>query len=215
MTEDEWAIEHEPERLVRSVQKDLSKRKERLFAVAVCYWIEGWWPNPEVREVVELAERFADGAVSQDELEQSVRLAARRAIAPTRDPSLAEARRNAASAITLAAGRVTPALWALQAAMAAARQRRLEQLVGTFTTLFRDIVCNPFRPVTLDPRWLSSTVLDLARTTYDERVFERMPILGDALMDAGCDNETLIQHCQGPGPHVRGCWVVDLLLGKT
>ena len=81
--------------------------------------------------------------------------------------------------------------------------------------LMRDIFGNPFRPVTLDPRWLSSTVLDLARTIYDERVFERMPILGDALMDSGCDSEEIIKHCQGTGPHVRGCWVVDLILGKA
>jgi hypothetical protein len=81
--------------------------------------------------------------------------------------------------------------------------------------LIHCIFGNPFRPVTLDPRWLSSTVLDLARTIYDEKVFERMPILGDALMDAGCDCEEIIKHCQGPGPHVRGCWVVDLVLGKA
>ncbi len=79
----------------------------------------------------------------------------------------------------------------------------------------RDIFGNPFRPVTLDPRWLSSTVLDLARTIYDERVWERMPILADALMDASCDNEEILNHCRGEGPHVRGCWVVDLLLGKS
>ena len=77
-----------------------------------------------------------------------------------------------------------------------------------------DIFGNPFRPITLDPRWLTSSVLDLSRTIYDERVFERMPIIADALMDAGCDSEEIINHCRGPGPHVRGCWVVDLLLGK-
>ena len=81
--------------------------------------------------------------------------------------------------------------------------------------IVRDIFGNPFRPVTLDPVWLSSTVRDLAYTIYDERVFERMPILGDALMDAGCDSDEIIQHCQGPGLHVRGCWVVDLVLGKS
>lgn len=80
--------------------------------------------------------------------------------------------------------------------------------------LIRDVFGNPFRPVTIDPRWCSSTVLDLARTIYDDRGWERMPILADALMDAGCDSEDLIKHCQGTGPHVRGCFVVDLLLGK-
>ncbi len=78
----------------------------------------------------------------------------------------------------------------------------------------RDIFGNPFRSVTLDPRWLTSTVLDLARTIYEERVFERLPILADALMDAGCDSEEIINHCRSEGPHVRGCWVVDLLLDK-
>jgi hypothetical protein len=73
-----------------------------------------------------------------------------------------------------------------------------------------DIFGNPFRPIALDPRWQSSTVLDLARTIYDQRTFENMPILG-----AGCDSDEIIQHCQGPGPHVRGCWVVDFILGKS
>lgn len=81
--------------------------------------------------------------------------------------------------------------------------------------IFRDILGNPFRPVALDPRWLTSTVLDLANLIYSERQFERMPLLGDALMDAGCDNDEVIKHCHGPGPHVLGCWVVDLLLRKS
>lgn len=79
----------------------------------------------------------------------------------------------------------------------------------------RDIFGNPFRPITIDPRWLTSIVLDLSRTIYAERAFEKMPILADALMDAGCDCDEIINHCRGAGPHVRGCWVVDLLLGKS
>ena len=78
----------------------------------------------------------------------------------------------------------------------------------------RDIFGNPFRPVTMNPSWLSSNVIALARTIYDEREFERLPILADALMDAGCDSEEIIKHCQGAGPHVLGCWVVDLVLAK-
>ena len=59
------------------------------------------------------------------------------------------------------------------------------------------------------------TVVDLARTIYDERLFERLPILADALMDAGCDSKEILSHCCRESPHVRGCWVVDLFLGKT
>jgi hypothetical protein len=77
-----------------------------------------------------------------------------------------------------------------------------------------DIFGNPFRPLTFDPRWRTSDVVGLARAIYDEKAFERMPILADALMDAGCEDEPIIGHCRGDGPHVRGCWVVDLILGK-
>lgn len=72
----------------------------------------------------------------------------------------------------------------------------------------------PVRPITLDPRWHSSTVVDLANAIYDQSAYDRMPILADALMDAGCDSDEIIQHCRGDGPHVHGCWVVGLLLDK-
>jgi hypothetical protein len=81
--------------------------------------------------------------------------------------------------------------------------------------VFRCIFGNPFRPVpTLDPAWLTSTVVSLAKGMYDSRDFTAMPILADALQDAGCDSADVLDHCRGPGPHVRGCWVVDLVLGK-
>ena len=81
-------------------------------------------------------------------------------------------------------------------------------------SVLRDIFGNPFRPVAFDPRWQTSDVVGLARAIYDDKAFERMPILADALMDAGCEKEQIIAHCRGDGPHVRGCWVVDLVLGK-
>jgi hypothetical protein len=81
--------------------------------------------------------------------------------------------------------------------------------------LLRDIFGNPFRPVAVDPAWRTSAVVALATGIYDERAFDRMPILADALEDAGCDNDDILDHCRGPNPHVRGCWVVDLPLGKS
>ena len=68
--------------------------------------------------------------------------------------------------------------------------------------------------VALDPAWLTSDVAALAGGIYEERAFDRMPILADALQDAGCASDDVLAHCRGDGPHVRGCWVVDLLLGK-
>src|SRR5262245_15784081 len=81
-------------------------------------------------------------------------------------------------------------------------------------TLLRELFGNPFRPVTLDPSWLTSTVTALAQHMYDNRDFSAMPILADALQDAGCDSDDILNHCRQPGEHVRGCWVVDLVLGK-
>lgn len=80
--------------------------------------------------------------------------------------------------------------------------------------LIRDIFVSPLRPMPRDQRWLTSTVVSLAHQMYESRDFASMPILADALQDAGCDNEDMLNHCRGPGPHVRGCWVVDLMLGK-
>jgi hypothetical protein len=80
--------------------------------------------------------------------------------------------------------------------------------------LVRDILGNPFRPVRVDPVWQTGTVVSLAQAIYDERAFDRLPILADALEDAGCTNADILNHCRQPGEHVRGCWVVDLLLGK-
>ncbi len=80
--------------------------------------------------------------------------------------------------------------------------------------LIHEVIGNPFRPVTFSPSWRTSTVVALAAQMYESRDFGAMPILADALQDAGCDNADVLEHCRGPEPHVRGCWVVDLVLGK-
>jgi hypothetical protein len=87
--------------------------------------------------------------------------------------------------------------------------------------LVRDIFGNPFRPVTLDPCWLTPTVTNLAQAVYDDRQMpsglfdnQRMGILADALEEAGCHNADILGHLRGGGEHVRGCWAVDLILGR-
>ena len=84
--------------------------------------------------------------------------------------------------------------------------------------MLRDIFGNPFRPApTLDPAWLKwhdATIPRLAQQMYDSRDFSSMPILADALEEAGCTSGEILEHCRGPGPHCRGCWVVDLILEK-
>jgi hypothetical protein len=86
---------------------------------------------------------------------------------------------------------------------------------NALASALRDVFGNPFRPVTLDPAWRTGTAVSLARTMYESRDFSAMPILADALQDAGCDSSDILNHCRDTNaPHVRGCWVVDLLLGK-
>ena len=80
--------------------------------------------------------------------------------------------------------------------------------------LLSDIIGDPFRPVVFCPEWSTETALALARQMCESRDFSVMPILADALQDAGCDDAEILDHCRGPGTHVRGCWVVDLVLGK-
>jgi hypothetical protein len=80
--------------------------------------------------------------------------------------------------------------------------------------LLRDIFGNPFRQVTFSPGWRTSTVESMASQMYEDRDFTAISILADALQDARCENAAILSHCRGPGPHVRGCWVVDAILSK-
>jgi hypothetical protein len=93
---------------------------------------------------------------------------------------------------------------------------RAEQVIQC--QLLQDIFGHLFSSRTVKSAWLaweSATVRKIAQVVYDERDFDRLPILADALEDAGCANTAILDHCRGPGPHVRGCWVIDLLLGKS
>ncbi|MBX9583374.1 MAG: hypothetical protein K2X87_23985 [Gemmataceae bacterium] len=74
---------------------------------------------------------------------------------------------------------------------------------------------NPFRPVALDPDWRTSTAVALAESIYPDRAWDRLPVLAEALDDAGCTHPDVIGHLRGPGPHARCYWVVDLILGKS
>jgi hypothetical protein len=76
----------------------------------------------------------------------------------------------------------------------------------------------PFRPISIDPTWLTwhdGLLVSMAHRMYDSRDFGDMPVLADALEEAGCTNADILAHCRGLGEHVRGFWVIDLLLGNS
>ena len=91
----------------------------------------------------------------------------------------------------------------------------LRHTLSLYVPLLRCIFGNSFRSLVADVSWITSSVDSLAESIYTDRAFDRLPILADALEAAGCTNADILGHCRGPGPHVRGCWVVDLILGKT
>jgi hypothetical protein len=220
MTESEWLACEDPEAMLESLRGRASDRKLRLFAVACCrHLLAQVAVNSWGEEAVDVAERYADGEASDVELQDA-------AEATTSDWTAAYACAEAASSeggidaaiycadnAAHAAGEHAAFLIAANddhPAFAVRRAAEHEAQVG----LLRCIFGNPFRPVVNDPAWLSPGVVSLAQTIYEGRTFDRMPELADALEEAGCHDADLLGHCRQPGPHVRGCWVVDWLLGK-
>ena len=94
-------------------------------------------------------------------------------------------------------------------------RRAIESEATDLCRLFRCVCGNPFRRVAFAPMWLTSNVRSLAEGVVAERAFDRLPILADALQDAGCEDAELLGHCRGPGPHGRGCWVVERVIGRA
>jgi hypothetical protein len=207
MTEAEWLNSTDPKPMLNFLQGKTSERKFRLFAVACCRRMENLPVDMRSRMAVEVAERFADGLAQEDE-----RIAAEEeANAADRITYLAA---PAARVIRLDAAKAAVDTSDLSAAFAVDADEPSPVELVSQTCLIHDIFGDPFRPITINPTWLTSTVLALVQGIYNERAFDRMPILADALQDAGCDNEEILNHCRQPGEHVRGCWVVDLLLSK-
>ena len=211
MTEEEWKTCGVSDRMLRRVRRTASPRKARLFGVACGYRVWQHLPDLRSRTAVEVAERFSDGQATAAELQ-----AVRDARPPGEAVSGYHERNLGYLFHYLTADDPREAFTHWQIGPRIGREAGLgwrTQLVS-IGDLVRCIFGNPFRPVAFDPSWLTSTVRALAEGIYEDRAFDRMPILADALQDAGCDNADILDHCRGDGPHVRGCWVVDLVLGK-
>ena len=200
-----------------------SGRKLRLFAAACARRAAHVFPDDRIRLALDAAERWADGAIgTADWADAEARVrAARGAIDP-----LADSRRwDAATAAVIAVSHASkPEDEVRLAANASAAAERAVRPAGaspvgpesaTHARLIREIFGDPVRPVKFSPAWRTSTAVALAAQMYASGDFSAMPILADALQDADCDCETVLKHCRdAAATHVRGCWVVDLVLGK-
>jgi hypothetical protein len=203
MNEEEWLTCAEPMRMLEFLRGKASDRKLRLFCVACFPLARSYDPDDGTRllngPTIEFVMRFADGLASVEEMRSVWRARGFAATVPSPEH---------------------PFEWAVGFLQRAEREEALGAQPQRFPTRqeliapFRDIFGNPFRQPNFDSAWRTDTALSLARQMYESREFGAMPILADALQDAGCDNDDVLNHCRGSGPHVRGCWVVDLLTGR-
>jgi hypothetical protein len=240
MTEAEWWAATEPCDLIEwlSFNTPASTRKLRLFAVACCNEVATIIDELELSHLLGLAENFADGLVDQYTL-----LAANQDCWSRYPLVIGRGQFSAGEAALRACLEVTradeawrnsnnvdrwlddiPAFWVSCCVADAVssspdenesnRACRIEyaRQVRLLHDIFGPL---PFRDLAIAPEWLTSHVLALARGIYDDKAFDRMPILADALQDAGCNNDEILTHCRVENwEHVRGCWVLDLLLGR-
>lgn len=223
MTETEWMNCTDPTPMQEFLRTQLtaSERKLRLFAAACCRRVWNLLIDKHSRKALTIAERYADGAVTAEKLGFAWGDARRAAqVAHRQECETAEASAMWAVSLLCEAdiGRTMAAVGlAARCEAFPIDQARLADAQREQTLLLRDIVSNPFRPVILAPtvvHWQDATIPKLAQAIYDDRAFDQMPKLADALEEAGCTIADLLNHCRGPGPHVRGCWAVDFLLGK-
>jgi hypothetical protein len=222
MIEQEWLDCADPKAMLdHFCGKSVSKRKLRLFTVARCRNSWHLLSDERSRQAVEVGERFADGLATEEELVVT-QAAAAAAIAGAKAATAAHTAAFYASGliVSIPSPSITFADTAIGSEFKAAdqdgvTQRTAEELWQV--SVLRDIFGNPFRTVAITSNWLTwndCTVRRIAQAIYDERAFDRMPILADALEDAGCTDRAILDHCRGEGQHVRGCWIVDLILGK-
>ncbi len=237
MTENAWKKEKTwPYSLVASfrgtsvTRTKVGRRKLRLFACGCCRLIWPYIADTRLKSAIEVTERFADGQATAAELKASRTTADLvdgswdvRDDDPNAQAHTVAALVNWATEAKPYSAAVGVTLYPLPSAGYRGSRQEADSLL---CDLLRDIFGNPFRPVAFSPEWRSDTAVSLAKHMYESRDFSAMPILADALQDAGCDNEDVLNHCRdekplgGMGaippcnPHVRGCWVVDLVLGK-
>lgn len=209
MTQSEWLVSLDPQQVFQNLKGKPSARKFRLFAAGCCRHFWDQLTDERSRAAVEFAERYADNEVISAEA-MTVEGLAVEVVDSTRQFGQNTTNDAAACAATCLA------LWASASWGAFQLVRWGERLVGRslLNKLLGCVFRVPYHRIDFQPAWRTDAAVGLAHSIYADRAFDRLPILADALQDAGCEDEAVLAHCRGDGPHVRGCWVVDLVLGK-
>jgi hypothetical protein len=223
VTEQEWLVCSDSEKMLTFLRGKASERKMRLFLVACARLVWDSISEPTMRKAIEAAEQYADGLIPYERLEAShggvYGLFASNRPGPRGRATMMQIPQrvnHSLVGLSLACGFPKTSLDQIVVMWSWREDMRLTGPHQPF--LLREIFGHPFSPVTLNPAWLTwhdGTVKKVAQAIYEERAFDRMPILADALEEAGCTDQDILSHCRSGGEHVRGCWVVDLVLGKS
>jgi hypothetical protein len=229
MTEAEWLAGTDPQKMLTVLKGKARPRQLRLFASACYRHIERLLQHKDSRRVVDLIELYAEGAATPEQ----VREAAEEVNEEWSDSwdwspdGWVEALEGArGAAVEAAAAQYLADEQVQQGADYPIREKVWRNADAeekrSQAAILREVFGNPFRPVAINPTCLTPQVVGLAQAAYEEREVPtgtlhpaRLTVLADALEEAGCDQADLLAHLRGPGPHVRGCWAVDLLLGKS
>lgn len=237
MTEQEWLACTDPKPMLEFLRGKASDRKLRLFACACGRRVWRLLKEADSRTAVEVAESFADGLERKSTLAVA-RSRARRAAVTQRGAAYVAWRaafeKIQAAIVHLALDTFWSAGFRMFGGLAA-DMADVEREQAAVAALLPEIFGNPFRP--LPPKrgkkkweqmwrsllaWNDGTVVRLAQAAYEERLLpegtldnSRLAVLADALEEAGCTDGDILAHLRGLGPHVRGCWPVDLCLGKS
>jgi hypothetical protein len=233
MTESEWLACGNPSPLLTFLGDKVSDRKIRLFACLCCRRI---WDvlGEKGRLAVETAERYTDGLCSAAVAAKACSVAFGQEVWPATlnrasfPPAFPAAARAAFALSPRSDASEAPPLASQAEALCAGRNgsrayHSVRRTARSFQAgLLRELVGNSCRPASFGPDWLTPTVANLAQAVYEESIkpwepldLERLAVLSDAVEEAGCDYDDILNHLRSPGPHVRGCWAVDLLLGKN
>jgi hypothetical protein len=222
MTEQEWLACTNPYTMQKSLRGKASPRKFRLFAAACCRSFWHLLVDARSRRAVEIAVRLADGEATEEAREAAYGAAWDAWSALNAEASRLKSGLEVSHPNLTVEDAAISAFYSViddpfDSYSAVAPLERPE--IAAHAALLRDLIGPlPFRPVCLDPSWLTwqdGLLISMAQPMYDSRDFNDMPILADALEDAGCSDEDILKHCRRPGEHVRGCWVVDMLLGRS
>jgi hypothetical protein len=224
MTEAEWLAATDPIGMLRFLKDRASARKMRLFGCAWGYSLWDRLSDERSRQALLTAERFAEGQASAAELGLAYSAAEQawnelpevHGNRRVRGNKPLRAARRGRSVAALARDVASPR-WGVALALGNTwMENSVRQL--NLANLLRDVFgLLPFRSPAIEPSWLTQAdgaVRRIAGTIYQERAFEQMPVLGDALEEAGCTDAAILDHCRQVEEHSRGCWIVDLLIGR-